>query len=89
MDPVEIEATPDEDTVAVDYGPNTYTLPASLEDCSGDVLEAVEDQKLSRALKGLLGTEQWAAFKLTEPKVRDYRGLFDAYAACIGLTLGG
>lgn len=84
----ETEATAAE-TVQVTYADQSYTFPASLEDADGDVLDAIDNQKLSHALKGLLDEKQWAAFKATKPKVRDYAGLFEEYAKVIGLGSAG
>ena len=87
-DPAQVEADGD-DTVAVTYEAETYTFPASLEDADGDVIDAVDDQKLSHALQGLMSGEDWKRFKATKPKVRDYAGLFDSYAKAIGLASTG
>lgn len=87
MDPAQIEAT--SDTVTVTYQDDTYTFPSSLDDADGDVLDAVDDMKLSHALRGLLSDEDWKRFKATRPKVRDYAGLFDAYAKTVGLGSAG
>lgn len=87
-DPTPAEAEMTAETVTVDFGGQTFTMPASLDDADGDVIDAIDDQKLSHALQGLLGPEQWAAFKKTRPKVRDYGELFEAYAQKIGLELG-
>lgn len=84
--PAEVEAVLDE--IEVVYGGESYTFPASLEDADGDVLDAIDDQKMSRAIRGLLGEKQWAKFKNSRPKVRDYAALFDAYAEAIGLSTG-
>jgi hypothetical protein len=75
--------------VTVDYAGATYTFPASLDDADGDVLDAVDDMKLSHALRGLLSDDDWRRFKATKPKVKDYSALFDAYAKRIGLTSAG
>lgn len=86
--PIEIETSGD-DTVKVDYGGRVYEFPATLDDADGDVLEAVDDMKLSRAIRGLLSVDDYTAFKATKPKVRDYAALFDAYAVVIGLSGAG
>ncbi len=76
-------------TVTVEYAGNTYEFPGSLDAASGDVIDAIDDQKLSYALRNLLDTEQWQRFKATKPLVRDYAALFDAYALRIGLGSAG
>lgn len=88
MTPIEVEAS-GEDTVKVEYRDGFYVFPASLDDADGDVIDAVDDQKLSHALRGLMSDDDWNAFKATKPKVRDYNGLFEAYAQAIGLGTVG
>lgn len=85
--PAELDATGA--TVTVTYNGNDYLLPGSLDDADGDVLDAIDDQKISHALRALLGAEQWKRFKATRPKTSDYGGLFDAYAKRIGLESTG
>lgn len=77
------------DTVQVTHGEHIYVFAASLDDADGSVLDAIDDQKLSYALRHLLGPEQWRRFKSTKPKVRDYADLFNAYAKVIGLGTAG
>ena len=84
MTPAQIDAEKVE-TIVVSYNGADLTFPASMEDADGDVIDAIDDQKVSHALRGLLGDDEWARFKATKPKVRDYEGLFTAYAAAIGL----
>lgn len=86
--PAQIEAT-GAATVDIEYAGKTYKFPASMDDADGDVLDAIDDQKFSHALKGLLGDDGWTAFKAAKPKVRDYEGLFSAYAKKIGLVSAG
>lgn len=83
---VEAEGT---DTVTVTYGDETYTFPSSLDDADGDVIDAVDDGKMSHALRGLLSADDWGSFKKTKPKVRQYGELFEAYLAAIGLGTAG
>lgn len=85
---VQIEAEQFE-TVQVEYAGNTYTFPASLDEASGDVLDAIDEEKISRALKGLLEGGEWERFKKTKPRVRDYAGLFSVFAEAIGLETVG
>jgi len=88
------------ETVQVEFKGETYTFPAGIEDASGDVLDAIDDQKLSHALHGLLeekddagnwisGPSEWKRFKKTHPRVHDYTDMFDAYAKVIGLGTTG
>lgn len=77
------------ETVQVEFKGETYTFPAGLEDADGDVLDAIDDQKLSHALHGLLEGGEWARFKASRPRVRDYTDMFGAYAKVIGLDTSG
>lgn len=86
--PAQIEAD-GELTVDVDYKGHAYKFPASLDDADGDVVDAIDNRKISHALQGLLGEAGWDEFKATKPKVRDYEGLFSAYAERIGLESAG
>lgn len=84
MTPAELEAS-DATTVDVEFNGVTVTMPASLDDADGDVIDAIDDMKLSHALKGLMSDDDWKRFKATKPTVKQYAALFDAYAAKIGL----
>ena len=88
MTPAQIEAD-GELVVDVEYNGHTYKFPASLDEADGDVVDAIDNRKISHALQGLLGGTGWDAFKATKPKVRDYEGLFSAYAERIGLESAG
>ncbi len=85
---VQIEAEAGE-TVTVTYAGVDYRFPAALDDADGDVIDAVDDQKISHALRGLMPGGEWERFKATSPKIRDYAGLFDTYAKAIGLETTG
>lgn len=85
--PAQVEA--DGGPVDVEYAGETYTFPAALEDADGSVLEAIDDQKLSHAIRGLLSAADLDRFRRTHPRVRDYAGLFEAYARRIGLDSAG
>jgi hypothetical protein len=86
--PVAVEAAGD-DTVKVTYAGEVYLFPASLEDADGDVIDAIDDRKMSHALRGLMSADDWQRFKATKPKVRDYGELFAAYSQTIGLESVG
>lgn len=84
---LQAEATPDVpqfQTVAVPYGGNVFTVPADRETWSLDVLEALEDDKLVRALRGLLGPKQWGRFKSTNPLTGDLGKLWEAIGKACG-----
>jgi hypothetical protein len=82
--PQELDAL-DIDTIDVEYKGATYRFPADIDDADGDVMDAIDNEKLSHALRGLMGADQWARFKKTAPKARDYKALFNSYAATAGL----
>ncbi len=88
MEPAELEASSDTE-VKVQYGGNTYVFPATLEDASGDVIDAIDDQKISHALKSLIGDTQWETFKTTGPTFGQYGELLTAYLEEIGLATPG
>jgi hypothetical protein len=77
------------DTIEVVYGGETFAFPAEMDDVDGDVLDALDDRKISHALKALLGDDQWLRFKKSKPKVSDYNGLFEKYAEAVGLESVG
>lgn len=85
--PAQVEASGD--TTDVEYGGQSYQFPSTLDEASGDVLDAIDDMKLSHALQGLMAEGEWQRFKQTGPKVKDYGALFDAYAKRIGLGSAG
>ena len=74
------------ETVEVEFDGESYTFPAGLEDADGDVVDALDSMKISHALQGLLSREDWAKFKATKPRVKQYGDLFNVYAEEIGLT---
>lgn len=81
--PAEIEAT-EPDSLDIAYKGQTYAFPAAIENAPGEVLEAMEDEKIATALKILMSEGDWARFKRTKPTVKDYAELFDAYLTVIG-----
>lgn len=73
------------ESVEVEYQGHTYVLPPSLDDADGEVLGAMEAGHGYNCVKLLLDAKQFAAFRKTKPKVRDYDGLFRAYLEAIGM----
>jgi hypothetical protein len=70
--------------VAVPYGGQTYTVPASAEDWPLEVLESIDDDKIVIALRVLLGSKQWARFKSTKPRTKALGELFEAVGKAAG-----
>lgn len=83
------QAEAEDAEVTIEYAGQSYVLPGSLDNADGDVMDAIDDEKMSYALRGLLGEQQWKRFKKTKPKVYDYDGLFSVYAKRIGLESTG
>jgi tRNA U38,U39,U40 pseudouridine synthase TruA len=52
----------------VEFNGETYSVPPS-DDWDIDVLEAIDDQKMTHALKALLGEDQYAKFRKSNRKV--------------------
>lgn len=55
--------------VSVDYEGHTYTFDADT--VTIDALEDFENQKYIRALRAILGPEQWAEYKTRHPRAVD------------------
>lgn len=53
-----------------------------------DVLEAFEENQMVKAARGLLGEEQYKAFKETKPKMSDLGEFFDTAFAALGVSQG-
>lgn len=63
--------------IKVTFGGAVYTAPPA-EQWGLDVLEAIDDGKLTHAVKALIGTEQYAKFRRQHSSVSDLGGLFEA-----------
>ncbi|MCF3174789.1 hypothetical protein IPZ61_15835 [Streptomyces sioyaensis] len=68
---------------AVEFNGDTYQVPPA-EDWDLDVLEAIDDSKMTLALRALLGDEQYAKFRATNKKVRDLGAFFEAAGKSVG-----
>lgn len=88
VDPAEVDGV-EGATVTVDVAGNTYTMPADLDDLAGDIIEAIDERKVSIAVRHLLGPEQWAMFKAGKPKARDYNAALEGWAAAVGMGSSG
>ena len=61
---------------AVEFNGETYNVPPA-EEWDIDVLEAIDDQRITHAVKSLLGEEQYATFRKTNRKVADLGKFFE------------
>ncbi|WP_369190158.1 hypothetical protein [Streptomyces sp. R08] len=68
---------------SVEFNGDTYEVPPA-EDWDLEVLEAIDDNKLSHALKALLGADQYATFRATNKKVRDLGSFFEVAGKKVG-----
>lgn len=67
----------------VEFNGDTYeVLPA--EDWDLEVLEAIDESRMTVALRALLGDEQYAKFRATNRKVRDLGEFFTAAGKKVG-----
>lgn len=80
--PAKTEAT--KKTVSFTYEGDKYTIPTTKE-WDLEVIEAVEDEKIVAVVRGILGAEQWAAFKSKSRTVDDLNSLFTAISKAAGL----
>lgn len=53
----------------VEFNGETYLVPTA-DEWDIDVLEAIDEQRLTHALRALLGVEQYAKFRKTNTKVK-------------------
>ena len=82
----EAEAT---ETVIIEWRGRSFTIPATLDDCSVDTLEAFEDGKAVSAVRGILGDKVFASLKREhKPTVRDFKELADIVAKAMGMSAG-
>jgi predicted pyridoxine 5'-phosphate oxidase superfamily flavin-nucleotide-binding protein len=61
---------------AVEFNGDTFAVPPA-EEWDIDVLEAIDENKLTHALKALLGEDQYATFRVTNKKVKDLGAFFE------------
>jgi len=71
--------------VTVEWRGQSFTIPASLDDCDLDTLEAFENGKAVAAVRGILGDRAFSSFKRkNKPNVRD----FNEFAKVVALAMG-
>lgn len=68
--------------VTVDYEGETYTFDADT--ITIDTLEDFDDQKFIRAIRAVLGPDQWAHYKARHPKAVDLNRFIAALLGAAG-----
>ncbi|GAA2294076.1 hypothetical protein GCM10010149_47540 [Nonomuraea roseoviolacea subsp. roseoviolacea] len=77
------------ETVPVDYDGTVYTVPTPI-DWDIDVLDELEAGRFTRALKLVLGADQYDAFKAAKPrKLSDAVQMWDAISTACGTGSAG
>ncbi|MFI2187994.1 hypothetical protein [Streptomyces sioyaensis] len=71
------------ETTAVEFNGDTYQVSPA-EDWDLDVLEAIDDQRLTHALKALLGDDQYKTFRASNRKVADLGKFFEVAGKSVG-----
>ncbi|WP_333731763.1 hypothetical protein [Streptomyces sp. IBSBF 3010] len=67
----------------VEFNGDTFLVPPA-DDWDIDVLEAIDDQRMTHALKALLGDDQYATFRKTNRKVADLGKFFEVAGKSVG-----
>lgn len=67
----------------VEFNGETYDVPPA-EDWDLEVLEAIDESRMTVALRALLGDDQYAKFRATNKKVRDLGEFFTAAGKKVG-----
>ncbi|MFF1812388.1 hypothetical protein ACFVXW_25305 [Streptomyces sp. NPDC058251] len=67
----------------VEFNGDTFLVPPA-DDWDIDVLEAIDDQRMTHALKALLGDDQYATFRKTNRKVADLGKFFEVAGKAVG-----
>jgi len=68
--------------VGVDYEGHTYTFDA--DEVTLDALEDFENQKYLRAIRAIIGAEQWAEYKSRHPKAVELDRFISALLGAAG-----
>lgn len=67
----------------IEFNGDTYAVPPA-EDWDLDVLEAIDDQRLTHALKALLGEDQYKTFRASNKRVADLGKFFEVAGKAVG-----
>jgi len=75
--------------VTLEWRGQSFTIPATLDDCTIDTLEAFENGKAVAAVRGILGDKAFSAFKRKhKPSVRDFNDFSTVIAEAMGMSPG-
>lgn len=69
--------------VSFEFDGYTYTIPTS-EEWDIDVIEYAEDGLMTKALRSLLGEDQYKVFRKDHRTVRDLGRMYDAAGVAVG-----
>lgn len=67
----------------VEFNGETYAVPPA-DDWDLEVLEAIDESRMTVALRALLGDEQYVKFRATNKKVKDLGAFFTAAGKKVG-----
>lgn len=71
------------ETFKVPYNGQAYDVPAA-DDWDLEILEALDESRMTAALRALLGEEQYKKFRVNNHKVRDLGAFFEAAGKKVG-----
>lgn len=66
-----------------EFNGDTYEVPPA-DDWDLDVLEAIDESRMTVALRALVGDEQYKTFRAKNKKVRDLGAFFEAAGKKVG-----
>ncbi len=88
MEPAELEAK-GIDTIDVKFMDETFTFPATMDSAPIAVLVALDDQKFSHVIRGIMSPDDWEKFvAIPGLTIADAGKLFDEYAKQSGINAG-
>lgn len=71
------------DSHKITFRSQTFDVPPA-EDWDLDVLEAIDESRMTSALRALLGEAQYEKFRAKNKKVRDLREFFEVAGKAVG-----
>lgn len=71
------------DSVSFEFGDFSYSIPSS-ENWPIEVVEFAEDGAMTKALRALLGPDQWTEFRKRHSTVGELRDFFERAGEAVG-----